>query len=50
MEEKYNAKADVWSFVITLLEFSLGKRIYTLFKGIRPPAIIEDFSSESFLN
>ena len=46
-EEKYSAKADVWSFGITLLELSLGKRIYSLFKGITPPAFIKDFPEGS---
>jgi serine/threonine protein kinase len=48
--EKYDKKADIWSFGIMTLELLVGKRIYDMVKGMLAPSLIENFPSEALLN
>ena len=49
-DEKYDNKADIWSFGIMTLELLVGKRIYDLVKGMLAPALIEGFPSSALSN
>ncbi len=49
-DEKYDSKADIWSFGIMTLELLVGKRIYDLVKGMLAPSLIEGFPSSAMLN
>ena len=49
-DEKYEKKADIWSFGIMSLELFVGKKIYEMVKVMPAPSLVEGFPSSAFLN